>query len=692
MAEYPDAERLDLVETMHGVAVADPYRWLEDLSSPATAAWCEAEDRLARSYLDGLASRARFASRLRALIPGAVSAPVVVGSRRFFYRREPEQELDVFCVQEGDGEARPLVDPAVLNPDLTSVLDMALPSKEGDRVACLVSHGGREESWLHVMDVASGADVAEPVFLGRGADIDWLPGGSSLIVVGRVPDAEVPAGEEFFHRRVRRHVVGTDVADDEVLFGDGRDKTTYYDVRTSADGRWLTVACALGTAPRNDLYLIDLAAGSAAGSASGSASVAVVLEGVDAMAYGGVGFDGRLYLRTNLDAPRWRLCVADPSSPGVESWTELLPETADVLEDFAVASSGVVAVRVHDVIAQVTVHDRESGAAVSTVALPGLGSATVTGRRDGADEVFVTYTDYLTPPTVHRLDVASGELSVWATPPGFTGVSGVAASQVFVESADGTRVPLLVVAREGAALDGSNPTILYGYGGFNVALTPAYSSGVLAWVEAGGVYAVANLRGGSEYGEEWHRAGMRDTKQNVFDDFVAAAEWLVSAGYCTVERLGIAGGSNGGLLVGAALTQRPELFRAVHCSAPLLDMVRYELFGLGQTWNDEYGRADDPVEFGWLHSYSPYHRVVSGVRYPAVLFTVFEGDTRVDTLHARKLCAALQWATSASVDERPVLLRRELEVGHGARSVGRTVALSADVYSFMAAQLGLALT
>ena len=659
------ARRLDLVEDLHGHKVADPYRWLEDASSDETEAWSEAQDELCRSYLDALPGRQHWARRLRELTPGSVGLPVVVGERRFFLRRQPDQELDVYCVQDSDGPVRPLIDPAALNRELTTVLDLATPSKEGDRVAYQLSHGGREESMLHVLDVATGADVAAPVMLGRGGTVAWLPGGGELIVV---------RGDGTFHRRVYRHRVGSDPSTDELLFGEGRDKTTYYDAHTSPDGRWLLVMAALGTAPRNDAYLIDLASG----------SVATVLEGVDAQAYGGVAFDGRLYLLTNLDAPRNRLVVADPTAP--TEWRDLLPETDDVLEDWAVAADAVVAVRVHDVIAQVSVHDRVSGEQRSTVPLPALGTAMVTSRRDGGDDVWISYEDDLTPPTIFHYAISSGRFSTWAAPPGAVSVEGIGASQVFLASKDGTRIPMIVLARHDVALDGSNPTILNGYGGFNVALTPYYAPGPVAWVEQGGVYAIANLRGGSEYGEEWHRAGMRANKQNVFDDFFAAAEWLIASGYTTSERLAVAGGSNGGLLVGAALTQRPELMRAVYCSAPLLDMVRYELFGLGETWNDEYGRADVAEEFEWLLSYSPYHRVVEGTEYPAVLFTVFEGDTRVDTLHARKLCAAVQHATTSG---RPVLLRRELEVGHGVRNVGRKVALDTDAYTFLAAQLGL---
>ncbi|HVE93148.1 MAG TPA: prolyl oligopeptidase family serine peptidase, partial [Actinomycetota bacterium] len=314
------------------------------------------------------------------------------------------------------------------------------------------------------------------------------------------------------------------------------------------------------------------------------------------------------------------------------------------------------------------------------------GSAGATGRPDGGNEVWIGYTDHVTPYRVLHYDIGSGSLQPYADPPGAVEIKDVVAKQVFYTSKDGTRVPMFVLHSADAPPDGRRPTILYGYGGFNGSQTPGYSSSITTWVQAGGVYALACLRGGGEYGEQWHRAGMRENKQNVFDDFIAAGEWLIDNGYTSGENLGISGGSNGGLLVGAALVQRPDLFRAVVCSAPLLDMVRYEQFGLGVTWNDEYGTAAKPEELEWLLSYSPYHHVREATAYPAVLFTVFESDTRVDPMHARKMCAALQWATSS---DRPVLMRREVNTGHGARSIGRTIELSVDTQSFLAAHLGL---
>ena len=363
-------------------------------------------------------------------------------------------------------------------------------------------------------------------------------------------------------------------------------------------------------------------------------------------------------------------------------------------------------------------HDLASGERTGTLALPGPGHAGgaarlgttggISARPEGGHEAWFGYTDNTTPATVYRYDARSGEVSRWAQAPGAVEMPDVRTRQVSFASKDGTEVRMLVISAspggdpplrfpgglppEPPAPDQPRPAILYGYGGFGISMAPAYSASILAWVEAGGVYAIAALRGGGEEGEDWHRAGMREHKQAVFDDFHAAAEALIAGGWTTPGQLGISGGSNGGLLVGAALTQRPELYRAVVCSAPLLDMVRYERFGLGQTWNDEYGTAADPVELGWLLGYSPYHRVRPGTRYPATLFTVFDNDTRVDPVHAWKMCAALQHATSAPYPDHPILLRREREVGHGARAVSRTVTLSADTLMFLAAQTGLELS
>jgi prolyl oligopeptidase len=681
MARYPDAPRLDVTDVLHGVEVHDPYRWLEDASSPETRRWSAAEDALARADLDAVPGRDAVAARLHELLSaGGVGAPMLRGDRAFLTRRDPGQEHPVLLVREPDGTERTLIDPATLSEDATVTLDQWEPSLEGDRLAYWLSESGDEEASLYVMDVATGKDVEGPIKRTRYCDLAWLPGGEAYVYGRRLDADQVPEGEELFHRRVWRHEVGAGMASDELVFGDGREKTEYHSLHVSPDGRWLLLGASLGTAPRNDLFLADL---------SGDGGLRPVQVGIDAETWGRVGTDGVLYLLTNLDAPRNRLVVADPAEPAPERWRDLVAEPSDeVIDGFTLTSDAVVVSRTRHAVGRVTVHERGTGATRFEVELPGLGSVSaVTSHPDGGDRAWVGYTDFTTPPQVHEVDVHTGGRTLWADAPGAARPAGIVARQESFRSADGTEVRMFILHAAGAEA-GARPTVLNGYGGFNVPLTPMYSALASAWVERGGVYAVANLRGGSEEGEDWHRAGMREHKQNVFDDFFAAAEHLVAAGWTERERLGIYGGSNGGLLMGAAITQRPELVRAVVCSAPLLDMVRYERFGFGESWNDEYGRADDPVEFGWLYGYSPYHKVVEGTAYPAVLFTVFESDTRVDPLHARKMCAALQWATASPL---PVLLRREAQVGHGARSISRTVELSVDVLAFLAGQLGLPL-
>ncbi|QFG21191.1 prolyl oligopeptidase family protein [Actinomadura sp. WMMB 499] len=690
MTPYPPAHREDIVEEIHGHRVADPYRWLEDVDDDDTREWLSAQDELFHKVVDDLPGRDVLRRRLRELLgAGSVGSPIWRGDRRFFTRRTADQEHPVLYTAGPDGAERVLIDPTALDPDGTTTLDGWQPDKEGRRLAYKISQGGDEESLLYVMDVESGETIEGPIDRARYSSVAWLPGGEAYYYTRRLHARDVPEGEEQYHRRVYLHRVGTEPDTDDVLiFGEGRDKTNYYGVGVSRDGRWLTVSSSQGTAPRNDLWIADLAA-----SAPERPALRAVQEGVDAETGLHVGRDGRAYVFTDRDAPRGRLCVADPADPSPAGWTDLIPEDPEaVLSDFAIldGTDGLERPKLlvgwtRHAISEITVHDLETGERLGQVPTPGLGSiGGIVERPEGGHEAWFGYTDNVTPSAVLRYDARTGETTTWATAPGSVEVPEIEARQVVYPSRDGTDVRMLVISRPDAS--GARPAILYGYGGFNISLTPAYSASILAWVEAGGVYAIANLRGGSEEGEEWHRAGMRERKQNVFDDFHAAAEKLVADGLTTSDRLAISGGSNGGLLVGAALTQRPDLYRAVVCSAPLLDMVRYERFGLGQTWNDEYGTADDPEEFGWLIGYSPYHHVHPGTAYPATLFTTFGSDTRVDPLHARKLCAALQHATASDL---PVLLRDEAEVGHSARSVSRSVDLTTDTLSFIAAQTGL---
>ena len=667
---------------LHGIAVPDPYRTLEDESDPATAAWSAAQDELFAEHRASWASRPALQARLTELLrAGSIGTPAWRGERALFTRRTAEQEHAILLTIDPGGGERTLVDPMAIDPAGTTTLDAWQPSKSGDLLAYQLSAGGTEESVLRVLDVATGQDVDGPIDRARYSPVAWLPDGKAFYYVRRLPPSAVPPGEEQYHRRVYLHRIGTDPDSDVEIFGGARDKTTYYGVSVSRDGHWLIITAAEGTAPRNDVWLADIGESDPA-----APELVAVHVGVDARAYPHVGRDGRLYIWTDLDAPRGRLAVGEPTDPA--TWHDLIPEDPDaVFEDYAILDDlegpVLVASWTRHAISEITVHALHTGARIGTLELPGLGTVGgLSERPEGGYEAWFGYTDHTKPTRILRYDARSGEVTTWADSPGAVEVPPVRSRQVTYRSKDGTEVRMVIVSPTGEP-DRPRPTVLYGYGGFSVPLTPAYSASILAWVEAGGVWAVANVRGGSEEGEAWHRAGMRENKQNVFNDFIAAAEYLIGNGWTTSDRLGISGGSNGGLLVGAALTQRPELFCAVVCSAPLLDMVRYEKFGLGATWNDEYGTADDAEELGWLLSYSPYHRVRDGVAYPAVLFTVFDGDTRVDTMHARKMCAALQDATTGSI----VLLRAEREVGHGARAVSRTVDLAADQLAFLRREL-----
>lgn len=687
---YPEAPRGSVVDELHGHRIPDPYRWLEDAESANTLAWQAAQDALFQAHRATWSRRTAFAERVRALFAtGTVSRPVWRGDRSFMLRRLPDQELAVLYVVE-NGVERTLIDPLQLNPDGTTTLDGWFPSLEGNLLAYRISHGGTEESDLYVMDVTSGTVIEGPIDRTRSSAVAWLPEEKAFFYVRRLPPEEVPDGETQYHRRVWLHRVGTDPSEDVVVFGDGMDKTTFFRVGTSRDGRYLFVSATLGTAPRNDLWLADLSA-----SALEAPEFVPIQVGVDAKVAASVGRDGRLYLWTDRDAARGRICVTDPATPGAEHWRTLVPERSDaVLTGYAVLDGPelerpelLVSWTRHSV-GEITVHDLATGRQTGEVPLPGLGTISgLSARPEGGHECWFGYTDFGTPAGVWRYDARRRTCELWARCPGEVELPDVTVRQVAYTSADGTTVRMFLLTGPDTA--GPRPAVLSGYGGFGVSTRPTYLPRALAWVEAGGVYAIPALRGGGDEGEAWHRAGTRERKHKVYEDFEAAADWLVEQGWTTPDRLVITGGSNGGLLVGAALTRRPHAYRAVICSAPLLDMVRYELSGLGRLWTDEFGTVEKPEELEWLLSYSPYHHVRPGTAYPAVLFTVFDGDSRTDPLHARKMTAALQHATTADPETAPILLRREAQVGHGTRSVSRTVGLTADTLAFAAWACGL---
>lgn len=687
---YPDAPRLDLTETLHGRAVADPYRWLEDPEDERSLAWRAAQSELFDAERSTWALRDRFAERIGELMgAGTISPPYHRGERRFFTRRDPGQQFAVlYTIDPGSDTERVLLDPIALDPDGLTTLDAWQPSKEGDRLAYQISVGGTEESVLYVMDVATGEIIDGPIDRCRYSPIAWIPGGESFYYVRRLPPEVLPDSEVNFHRRVFLHRVGAPTDTDTLVFGSGMTMTNYYGVEVSRDGHWLQVAASEGTEPRNDLWVADLTT-----SAPESPAFVLVQGDVDAQSGIDVGRNGLFYVSTDLDAPRGRICVTDPEHPQPEHWRDLIGEDDEaVIDGFAILDGPeldrplLVLLRTRHVVSEMSVHDLETGALIRQIDLPGAG--TMMGpleRPDGGPVVWLVYTDHTTVPQVYTFDGRTMSLDLFAVPPGVVDVPTVHSQQVTYTSADGTQVRMFVLSPTEQA-DHPRPTILYGYGGFGIPMSPGYSATIMAWVEAGGVWAIANLRGGGEEGEEWHRAGMLANKQNVFDDFHAAAEWLIEQGWTTREQLAINGGSNGGLLVGAAMTQRPDLYNAVVCVAPLLDMIRYTTSELGPTWTVEYGDPDDPEQFGWLIDYSPYHRVEEDRDYPATMFVAFDNDTRTDPMHARKMCAAVQNATTG---QRPIVIRSEGDVGHGMRSISRAVEESADIVGFAAHWTGL---
>jgi prolyl oligopeptidase len=674
---YPPTSGGDEAEILHGESIPDPYRWLEQGDDPRTQAWTASQNALTESLLAAVPARARLRARLDELLSiGALSTPEPVAGRYFYQRRDGRQNQPVLYVREGrDGEDRVLIDPNRLDAQGTTALDWFYPSEDGRLLAYGLSENGSEQSLLHVLEVDSGAPLPDRIPRTRSADLAWLPDGSGFYYTRYPAGGDVPAGEEHYHRSVFFHRLGTDSAGDPLIFRPA-EKEHWPGVGLSPDGRWLVIGVAR-TFDQTDLYLQDLVAGT---------PPVPVAKDVPAT-FDGEVVRGRLYLRTNLDAPTYRLYVVEPERPAREGWREIVPPRADaVLDGFRITGSTLALSYLERAASRLRLADLE-GNGVCEVALPTIGSLFgLSGEWDG-DELYYGFTSYTVPPTVYRLALPAGTTELWRRVDADLDPSRYEVRQVGYPSRDGTEVTMFVVHRSGLPRDGANPVYLSGYGGFNVSMTPAFSRSFLLWLERGGVVAIPNIRGGGEYGEAWHQGGMLGHKQNSFDDFIAAAEWLIRERYTKPERLAAAGGSNGGLLMGAVLTQRPELFGAVVIQVPLLDMLRYHRFLIARLWIPEYGSAEDPEQFRWLRAYSPYHHVRDGVRYPAVLLATAESDTRVDPMHARKMAARLQAATSS---DRPVLLRLEARAGHGAgKPLNKVLDELTDTWTFVFWQLGV---
>ena len=680
---YPPTPQIPVSDTHFGETLADPYRWLEDAADPRTKRWMAEEDAQARDYLRKLPARAALEKRLQELlyIP-AITMPTQAGGRYFYERKEARQEKYVQVVKEGEQE-RVLLDPAALGESVS--LGAWDPSYDGKRVAYTLRSNNSDEATLHILDVDTALTrKGEAIPGAKYASPSWLPDNSGFYYTRLPVDPKIPADKRPGLAEVRFHRLGDDPKSDVLVHAATGDARTFLGAGVSEDGHWLVAQVSHGWAS-TDLYY------RAASETRPEAwlPLAVGLKG----GAGVTEWNGFFYVQTTDPAfspnGRGAVCripaVSGPA-PARETWQVIVPESDAALSSVQVVGGKLALTYTRDASSVVELRDLD-GTNPVPVPLPGIGSCGGLSGRAADDEAFYAFTSFTVPLEIHRLSVATGKAELWNRVEAPVDPAPYRATQVFYPSKDGTKVPMFIVQRKDAPRNGKQPFLVTGYGGFSVNMEPSFSASLYAWLEAGGAFAVPNLRGGGEYGEAWHQAGMLHAKQNVFDDFEAAADYLVKEKYTSPAKIAISGGSNGGLLVGAALVQRPALYKAVVCAVPLLDMIRYPLFGSGRTWIEEYGDPAVEADYKALRAYSPYQHVAPGIAYPAVLMLSADSDDRVDPMHARKMVAALQAASAGG----PVLLRIEKHAGHGgADLVKSAVEQKADMYAFLFDQLGVA--
>lgn len=673
---YPPTPERPVVDVMHGVTVVDPYRWLEDGEAPETRAWLDRQNALTEHTLGALSLRSEIRDRwLQLAQAGSVGGPRWVGPYLYYQERQGSENQPVLMrSREGTGDPEVVLDPNLQHASGLVSLDWYQPSRDGRWLLYGYSASGDEWSTLYGRDLSTGADLDLAIPRARMASVAWLPDGASFFytrypLVGSVPDDELS-----YHSRVYYHRMGTDFRQDPVVFGEGRDRRDIPHVDITEDGRFLVVTIFMGWT-RSDVFWADL-------EHEGAVVFQPLVTGLDGL-FEAVPEGHALYLMTNWQAPNWRVLRVDLDGDDVDfaDAVEVVPEREhEALQEGALVEGGLLLHYLQDARSRLVVYHPATGGETA-VRLPELGSVVQLAARADRPYAYVSYQSFGLRPGIWAVDVRTGDMGPYRMVEETVASKPVTVTQEWCRSQDGTAIPVFVVRRSDLG-PGPHPTILSGYGGFNVSNTPTYAHDVRVWVEMGGVYALATLRGGAEYGERWHRAGMLEQKQHVFDDFLAAAEHLIEAGHTDTAHLAIWGRSNGGLLVGAALTQRPDLFQAVACGVPLLDMLRYQRFLIADLWTAEYGSAEVAEQFPYLYAYSPYHHVTPGTLYPAVLLYAAHSDSRVDPLHARKMAALLQASTGS---DRPVLLREEFDAGHG---VGKPVAKQVDEYADILAFLG----
>jgi prolyl oligopeptidase len=676
---WPATRRQDVVDTVHGQKIADPFRWLEDEKSPEVQQWMKAQDDFARAQLGKLPGRTELVDRLKQLYYfDAISAPLHRKGRFFFTRKHADKEKTIVYWRQGQkGAEKVLFDPNAWSTDGSKGLGGWWPSQDGKYVAYAVKLNNSDETETKIIEVATGKDLTDTIPGTKYGGVSWTPDVKGFYYTWVPPVSDtVTTAERPGFAEIRYHKLGADPAKDKVVHPATKNPQTFLAGGVSRDGKWLLARIQHGW-NSSDVFFKD--------ARKKDAAWTPLVTGVDAVFSATVWRD-RFYVMTNHEAPRYRVFKVDPKKPDRASWKEIVPQNDATLQNMDIVGERLVLSYLRNASSQLEIHDLE-GKLVREVELPGIGTSYGISGNPDEDTGYFGFSSFTEPQIIFQTSIRSGKSKEWARVKLPVDTSQLVTEQVFYPSKDGTKISMFIIRKRDAKKDGKNPTVLFGYGGFNVSLTPGFSSSRVVWLERGGIYAIPNLRGGGEYGEEWHRAGMLLKKQNVFDDYLAAAELLIKEGWTSPAHLAIQGGSNGGLLVGAAMTQRPDLFKAVICAVPLLDMLRYHLFGSGKTWIPEYGSAEDPAQFKALYGYSPYRLAVdAGARaYPAVLFDSADHDDRVDPLHARKLAALLQHLQTG---DAPVLLRIERNAGHGgADMVKSTVERVADQVLFLESQL-----
>ncbi|KYC40259.1 prolyl endopeptidase [Scytonema hofmannii PCC 7110] len=672
---YPTTRKSNQVDDYHGTLVVDPYRWLENPDSEETKAWVEAQNEVTFGYLQQIPVREAIKQRLTKLWDyEKYSIPFKEGDRYFYFKNDGLQNQSVlYTLKTLEDQPKVLLDPNKLSEDGTVALSGIAISEDGQLLAYGLSFAGSDWQEWKVKDIETGEDLEDNLKWIKFSGASWTHDGKGFFYSRYdEPNEKTKLEEVNYYQKLFYHQLGKTQSED-VLIYERRDRKEWgFDGNVTEDGRYLIISVWEGSNPKNLLFYKDLA--------NPNSEVVELIHEFEASFSFIDNKDSIFYLQTDLDAPRRRAIAIDINNPQRQNWQEIIPQAEETLQSVSTINNQLVADYLKDARTQIKVFAM-TGSFVREVELPGIGSAGGFGGKRNDTETFYSFTSFTVPGTIYRYDMVSGKSQVFREPKVDFNPNEYETKQVFYNSKDGTRVPMFITHKKGIQLDGNNPTYLYGYGGFSISLTPSFSVSSLVWMEMGGVYAIPNLRGGGEYGEDWHQAGMKQKKQNVFDDFIAAAEWLIEKGYTKSAKLAIAGGSNGGLLVGACITQRPDLFSAALPAVGVLDMLRFHKFTIGWAWVAEYGSPDNPEELKALYAYSPLHQLKAGTAYPATMIITAESDDRVVPAHSFKFAAALQAAHSGN---SPVLIRIETKAGHGAgKPTTKRIEEAADAWSFL---------